>query len=312
MNNVAKILACAALTHFSAPATAADVDKSLLPVCSGLAIEPTPESQRALLNHPVMDKLKQGFGADFLPDPDLAAKAERISETVAFVEANLDGLVKRAHAPKILLPDGAIPPDFKMHFVCGTPSDGYGFVFDGKTELFIDVGNVTADFLPHLLMHEFWHVGFKNAYPEQFQAEFHSGDPLRRVAYQMVNEGVGHYYSMRRRLVPKITYEDWHDRTANIFSLLHEKVPGVLSAETAEAQEQLIFRGHAGVPYWQKWLAVPGAIITYRLIGREGEAEVARLIAAGPCAFLSRYNTLADPERGELVPEVIVEAACAA
>lgn len=312
MNNAAKILACAALMHVSAPATAADVDTSLLSVCRDLAGEtPTAESKSALLNHPVVEKLRLGFGQDFAPQTDLSAKSARILETVSFVEENLDDVLKQAHASKILLPEGAIPPDFKMHFVCGTPSDGYGFVIDGGTQLFIDVGNVSADFLPHLLMHEFWHVGFKNAYPDQFQAEFYSGDPMRRIAYQMVNEGVGHYYSMRRRLVPKITYDDWHDRTASIFGMLRERSAAVQAAETAEEQERFIYRGHAGVPYWQKWLAVPGAIITYRLIQREGEAEVARLIAAGPCAFLSRYNKLADPARDELVPEAILAATCA-
>ena len=102
--------------------------------------------------------------------------------------------------------------------------------------------------MPHLLRHEFWHVGFKHAFPEQFQREFYAEDPLRRVAYQMVNEGVGHYYSMRRRLVPRNTYDDWPERTAAIFSLLHEKLPEVKEAGDAEAQNRLIFRSHAGVP----------------------------------------------------------------
>lgn len=307
-----KLVACAVLAFLTLPLNAADVDTSLLPVCRDLAGHaPQVESRAALINHPVMDKLRLGFGADFTPNPNLSDKAARILETVDFIEADLDTLIRDAHAAKTLLPDGAIPDDFKMYFVCGTPSDGYGFVIDGGTQLFVDVGNVSADFLPHLLMHEFWHVGFKNAFQDQFQAEYFSGDPMRRIAYQMVNEGVGHYYSMRRRLVPKITYDDWHDRTATIFGLLREKSADVLAAKTAQEQERLIYRGHAGVPYWRKWLAVPGAIITYRLIAREGEAEVARLIKAGPCAFLSRYNTHADPARGELVPEAIIKATCA-
>lgn len=311
-SRIFKPLVCAATLFVSTIAHAADVDTSLLTVCRDLASEtPASESQGALINHPVMDKLKQGFGDNFTPNTHLSTKAEGLRETVDFVTANLNTLIARAHAPKVLLPDGAIPEDFKLHFVCGTPSDGYGFVINGSTQVFIDVGNVSADFMPHLLTHELWHVGFKNAYPEQFDAEFHSGNPMRRVAYQMVNEGIGHYYSMRRRLVPKITYEDWHDRTARIFGLLNEKSAEALSASSEEAQERLIFRGHAGVPYWQKWLAVPGAIITYRLLQRDGEAEVKRLVAAGPCAFLTRYNALADPVRAELVPEQIMKATCA-
>ena len=288
-----------------------EVDASLLPVCAALARgENASAVESALKNHPVMAKLKQGFGPDFEPATDFSASAERMLETIALVEENTEQLLKSARASELLLPKGAFPETLKVHFLCGSHSDGYGFTIDGEKQLFLDVGNISADFMPHLLRHEFWHVGFKHVFPEQFQREFYADDPLRRVAYQMVNEGVGHYYSMRRRLAPRNTYDDWPERTAAIFALLHEKLPEVKEAQDLEEQNRLIFRSHAGVPFWKKWAAVPGAIITYRLIAADGEGAVAKLIADGPCAFLSRYQELANPDGNNRLPQELLDATC--
>lgn len=297
----------------SAHAFSTEVDASLLPVCAALARgEDEAENRDALKNHPVMAKLRQGFGPDFKPTVEFDPSATRMLETIALVEEDMDALMERARASELLLPKGAFPDTLKVHFLCGSHSDGYGFIIDGEKQLFLDVANISADFMPHLLRHEFWHVGFKHAFPDQFQRAFYAEDPLRRVAYQMVNEGVGHYYSMRRRLVPKNTYDDWPERTAKIFSLLHEKLPEVAGAQDVETQNRLIFRSHAGVPFWKKWAAVPGAIITYRLIAADGERAVAKLIASGPCAFLGRYQQLADPEGGNRLPEELLDASCRA
>ncbi len=304
---------CLVLVAGPGRAVAADVDTSLLPVCAAIARgDDDPSHARALKAHPVMAKLTVGFGADFEPDTDLMGSAPQMLETIAYVEQNLDDLLEGAYAPTVLLPPHAIPDTLKIHFLCGSPSDGYGFVVDGEKQLFIDVGNISADFMPHLMKHEFWHVGFKHAFPDQFKQEFYADDPLRRVAYQMVNEGVGHYYSMRRRLVPQNTYSDWPERTAAIFSLLHEKLPEVTTVDDAEELNRLIYRSHAGVPFWKKWAAVPGAIVTYRLIASDGEAEVAQLIAQGPCAFLSRYEQLSDPDGENRLPAGLIDATCAA
>lgn len=304
---------CLVVTLNSMRAAAADVDTSLLPVCAALARgDADPSHADALKAHPVMAKLRLGFGADFEPSTDLTGAASKMLETITYVEQNLDDILEGAYAPTVLLPQDAIPDTLKVHFLCGSHSDGYGFVIDGEKQLFIDVGNISADFMPHLMKHEFWHVGFKQAFPDQFKREFYADDPLRRVAYQMVNEGVGHYYSMRRRLVPLNTYSDWPERTAAIFSLLHEKLPEVVATDDVEEQNRLIFRGHAGVPFWKKWAAVPGAIVTYRLIAADGEAAVAQLIAEGPCAFLSRYQQLADPDGENRLPAALIKSACAA
>lgn len=308
-------LAALCLVLIAAPgrAVAADIDTSLLPVCAALARGgDDPSNARTLKAHPVMAKLRLGFGADFEPDTELTGAASQMLETIAYVEQNLDDILEGAYAPTVLLPQGAIPDTLKVHFLCGSHSDGYGFVIDGEKQLFIDVGNISADFMPHLMKHEFWHVGFKQAFPDQFKREFYASDPLRRVAYQFVNEGVGHYYSMRRRLVPQNTYSDWPERTAAIFRLLHEKLPEVTATDDLEEQNGLIFRGHAGVPFWKKWAAVPGAIVTYRLIAADGEAAVAQLIAQGPCAFLSRYQQLADPDGENRLPAELLDASCAA
>lgn len=300
-----------ALCFVTGTAHAAKVDLTYMQYCKSLLTSGSaPALLKAMEEHAVTRKLRQGWGDAYKPNLDLEARAERTLETIALVESDIAGLIDGAHAARTLLPAGAIPENVRVHFICGSPSDGYGFTIDGEKQLFIDVSNVRAEFLPHLMKHEFWHVGFKRAFPAMFEEEFYASDPRRRVAYQMLNEGVGHYYSMRRRLVPTNTYPDWPERTASIFALLHEKLPEVTAAKSNEAQNQLIYRGHAGVPFWQKWLAVTGAIVTYRLISSDGEAAVAALIAAGPCAFLSRYQSLADPDGENRLPDALTEAAC--
>lgn len=288
----------------------AEVDSSLLPICAALA-----EGQReatlvsTFKNHPVMGKLRQGFGSGFTPSVDFAEKADQMAATINHVQDHLDRLIAEAHALGSLLPDGAIPDDVKVHFLCGSPSDGFGFIVDGEKQLFVDVGNVSTGFLPHLLKHEFWHVGFKQAFPDQFKSEFYADDPLRRLAYQMVNEGVGHYYSLRRRLVPENTYADWEERTAEVFSLLHQRVPEIMAAADIDEQNRLIFSSHAGVPFWKKWGAIPGAIITHRLIEDQGEARVAALIKSGPAEFLSYYQKLTDVRPGwDRLPDELLAA----
>lgn len=292
--------------------SAAEIDTSLLPVCRALESGDKSSAVVARLNsHPVMAKLKQGFGTSFNPSPDIAGNGARTLAALDLVEESAGRLVADAIAAQNLLPENAVPAAVKVHFVCGSPSDGYGFAIDGEKQLFIDVGNVTADFMPHLLVHEFWHVGYKQVFDDHFRSEFHAADPLRRLAYQLVNEGVGHYYSFRRRLVPENTYPDWPDRTAAIFALLHDKAQQLAGVEGREDQDILIYRSHAGVPFWKKWGAVPGAVITYRLVSMAGEKKTASLIASGPCAFLSYYQQAAETrDHWEQLPDSLLFATC--
>ena len=120
-----------------------EVDASLLPVCAALARgEGDSSLERALKKHPVMAKLKQGFGPDFEPATDFSASTERMLETIALVEENMDQLLKGARASELLLPKDAFPGALKVHFLCGSHSDGYGFTIDGEMQLFLDVGNI--------------------------------------------------------------------------------------------------------------------------------------------------------------------------
>ncbi len=294
-------------------ADAQELDRDLVPLCLAAAREgDTPAIRNAMEAAPVTELLRRGYGEAFQYDLHAVHNARsRIESNLAMIERDWEKIAAGLVDIESLTGEGTLPKNLKFHLVCGSPSDGYGFWFPEGVRQFIDVGNVETDFLPHLLTHEVWHVTFKTTYPNLLQAAESNPDPIAYLAYQQINEGVGHYYSFRRRLYPEISYEDWQQRTAGVFQLLHENVEDLQNTPDPAMAREKIYRSHAGVPFWKKWGAVPGAVMTYRLLEELGPEDVASLIAAGPCEFLGAYQSLADARSSwEQLPDVLLSASC--
>jgi hypothetical protein len=52
-----------------------------------------------------------------------------------------------------------------------------------------------------------------------------------------------------------------------------------------------MWHSHAGVPFWEKWGAVPAALIVHRLEAAQGSAAVAKLIQREPFSLFLAYET---------------------
>lgn len=290
------------------PGQAATFDRSFLPVCEQLA---SGGATASLESHPMLQKLKAGFGDDLTVSSEVVrqnrTRLEGYMAELDALEASLADLVADAAA----FTGPSLPPDLRINLVCGTPSDGYGFRVNGELELFLDLTRIDRDFMPHLLRHELWHVAFRAAFPGHVAGFDRPDMPFRRLAYVMLNEGVGHYYSFRRLVEPEITYSDWQGRTNAVFELLDRKFEEYKAATSKEDHDALLWHSHAGVPFWQKWAALPGAVITYRLRKTLGDEALKQVIATGPCAFLQLYQSEAQerPEWQQL-PDELVSTAC--
>jgi hypothetical protein len=299
----------------SADSQSVYLDASLFETCVALASDPNDQLQRdRLMGHPNTTKMKQGWGERFHISFEQIAKQRERLEAYRTILPNLTARTTQLaeDASRFLGAGNLLPAGQGINIVCGGPFDAYGFGSDPGRELFVDITLIEPDFLEHLMRHEYWHLAFKARYPEMFNQEYGSAeDPLRRLAYQMLNEGVGHYYSFRRRVEPVIEYSDWEDRTQEAFSLLAEGTKRLALLTSREEQDEVIWSAHSGVPFWQKWGAIPGAIITYRLNQALEREELAEAISRGSCGFLSRYadESLAHPSWESLPPDLI-EAAC--
>lgn len=303
----------AILVGFSGNAMALEFDSSYLNACMGVAEEPkNNENVVALNNHPTNQKLKIGFGDDFAPSVEnILAQKDRLAEYWADIEQIEEKIPEYIEAASVFVGTSAVPDNLKINLVCGTPSDGYGFSVGGQKELFLDLSNISRDFFDHLMRHELWHIAFKAHYPQQ-QADYAITNSVERyLAYQILNEGVGHYYSFQRRLEPKIVYDNWAERTASIFAKLEQGYEKLLATSDLEEQKAIVWSSHAGVPFWQKWSAVTGAIMTYRLKTTRGADAVTMAVAEGPCGFMKSYLDEAENNPSwELPPQGLVAAAC--
>lgn len=126
----------------------------------------------------------------------------------------------------------------------------------------------------------------------------------------MLDEGGGHFYSLRPRLIPHIDYADFDRRLARVFGLLAERSAAYLDASDPQLRRRLLWRSHAGVPFWDKWAAVPGALMLYLLRREQGPAAVARLIAEQPFSLPLAYDRLAAdrPDWPRLPPRLVAAA----
>ncbi|PCI61358.1 MAG: hypothetical protein COB37_08355 [Kordiimonadales bacterium] len=299
------------------PSTARGVefDASLLSQCLALADNPADEALRSgLLAHKhirlIDEALPTHRGISFEQISEQKERLQAYAAALPAIEAELPALAAQATE---LLDETAAPTELNIRIVCGAPYDAFGFTRDGETYLFVNLPMIAPDFFPFLLRHELWHVAFRSQYAAIAQNFEQAEQPLKRLAFIMLNEGVGQYYSFQRRVEPQIVYNNWAERTGNLFSLLDEKAAELAAANTGDEQDQLLWTAQAGVPFWKKWGAVTGAVITYRLKNKLGAEALRPLIALGPCVFLSRYQKeAAKIASWQPIPDSLVEAACAA
>lgn len=305
----------ALLIIFMAPSAArgVDFDASLLSTCLALAETPHDKAlQQQLLTHNHIKLLSDGLPSHAtISFEQISKHKDRLSAHAAALPGLSRDLPQLASDAAQFLGPSAIPGDLSIRIVCGTPYDGFGFQRETKTQLFVNLALITPVFFPHLLRHEIWHVAFRAAHTSLAEEFEETPNPLKQLSFIMLNEGIGHYYSFRRRVEPEIVYDNWQERTDTLFALLHEKIPLLASADSPDQQKQLLWRSEAGVPFWKKWGATTGAVITYRLKEKLGIEGLKPLIAGGPCTFLTRYHKeAAQMPEWQTIPEELVSSAC--
>lgn len=303
------------LIIFLVPGTARGVefDASLLSTCLKLASDPSNESlHRELFDHPHIQLIQENLPrhAEISID-QISSKKERLQNyaaTLSALETELPALA--THASEFL-GAGAVPSALSIRLVCGVAYDAFGFQKNGKTFLFANLPLINPDFFPHLLRHEIWHVAYRNQNARTAKSFEDSPNALKQLSFIMLNEGVGHYYSFRRRVEPTIVYDNWQERTDELFMLLNENVSKLAAVATVAQERELLWTSQAGVPFWKKWGATSGAVITFRLRNKLGLEALKPLIKEGPCAFLSRYHKEASQlPNWQNIPKKLVTAAC--
>jgi len=225
-------------------------------------------------------------------------EVERLRRWIEANEAALRGKSWR-EATRFIV---ALPPSTRItvHLTCGAASDAYGFKVDGKPELFLDLGMLagkddarTRASFQAILTHELWHAALSLEQSELRWPDFRSStDPATRLAFVMLNEGGGHFYSLGPRLEDPAARVETEARFRSAFALLGEKYQAYASAGNEEERDKQLWSSHAGVPFWEKWGAIPGAYMFHRLSQVLGDAQVARLVSRGPYDLVFRYAEL--------------------
>ncbi|WP_262695813.1 DUF5700 domain-containing putative Zn-dependent protease [Kordiimonas aquimaris] len=311
MNRLSGIIIVVAMLSYTAKS--AEIDASLLPQCLQIADAPNDSNLRSSLEqHESILQLKKNLGDDFhLSFEQIQEQKNRLQhykKSLPDIEESLPSLIEQA---TIFIEKSALPDDQKIYFICGAHADGFGFQAEGKTQLFINLTQIQPDFLPSLLRHEIWHAAFRTQHQATTDSSVYHKTALKELAFIMLNEGVGHYYSFQRRVEPAMAYTNWTERTEKIFSLLNEKTMLLAHDITPAQQQEFLFSSHANVPFWKKWGAVPGAIITYRLRKLLGTKTLSKIIAGGPCAFLASYQREAKRrDDWQSLPPLLVSGAC--
>lgn len=310
-----KYLLGALIFIFLAPGAARGVefDASLLSQCLKLSTSPDDSDlQQELLAHPSMqlisDNLPRHSEISVEQIAQQKARLAHYAETIPSLQAELPALAAQATD---FAGDDILLKDQSIRLICGAPYDAFGFQKDGQFYLFLNLPLIAPDFMPHLLRHELWHVAYRQEYPKVSEAFEQSENAMKNLAYIMLNEGVGHYYSFRRRVEPKIVYDNWQERTDALFGLTKAKTAELAAATSKQQQDELLWTSEAGVPFWRKWGATTGAVITYRLNSIYGSTGMKQIVASGPCGFLRAYNSEAQNNTGwQDLPTALVTAAC--
>jgi len=290
-----------------------DLDASMLSLCLKFAENSDDKAlQNELLSHKYIQLIREGLPTHREISFDQISKhKDRLRHYKKALPAIKDELATLAAQATVFLEGPPPQSELKIRIVCGPPYDAFGFAEDGDTHLFINLPLIKPDFFPYLIRHEIWHAAYRRQNSPLDYSFESSKEPLKQLAFTMLNEGVGHYFSFQRRVEPEIVYEDWPKRTQHLFSLLKDNTKKLAAARTPEKQEALLWTSKAGVPFWEKWGAVTGAVITYRLRHKFGDATLKSLIKAGPCSFLLRYQQeAAGMANWEPLPDILLETAC--
>lgn len=314
--------------------SAASDPTSMLPLCAAI-LAGDESAKPAIEQHPLVSKMAEGMrpqvaftpaefaaaafgGADERFSFDrLRANAQFVGPFADLVAANRGVLVKRniARASEFV-PVKLVPENVTVNMVCGGPWDAYVLIYDGP-ELFFDVGwfgdgplDESLAGFETVLRHELWHRAFLEHQKANWPVDYRkTEDPATLFLYEMLNEGVAHYYSMQHKLEPDPA-PDVADKEKKAFKLLAAGYPEYLAEDDDDARREKLWRSHAGVPFWEKWGAVPGALVVYHLrtvLGREG---IAALIAKEPFSLFLAYAEHAGAHSAwpQLPPELIEDA----
>ena len=251
----------------------------------------------------------------------LKKNARWVRPFIAYVQSHQAELLANAlREATAFLDVNVSPDDIPVRLVCGGAWDAYALIFE-RTELYFDVGfqadgpldEVLPDFQA-ILAHETFHLAYlahqKRHWPRDVR---HSQRPAELFLYEMSNEGIGHYYSMSRKLFPKPTIADFAQKERHAFELLRERYLAWRDNPDEAKRSDELWHSHAGVPFWDKWGAVPGGLVAYRLVLEGGNESVARLLAREPFSLFIAYDEkcATHPEWPRL-PEALVRDARAA
>jgi hypothetical protein len=108
----------------------------------------------------------------------------------------------------------------------------------------------------------------------------------------MLNEDGGHFFSLGARLEDRAARAETEGKFRSAFALLAERYPAYASETHDDGRSRMLRRSRAGVPFWEKWGAIPGAYLLHRLSQVLGDDQVARLVSTGPYDFIFRYAEL--------------------
>jgi hypothetical protein len=249
----------------------------------------------------------------------LKKNAAFVRPFIEYVQKHRDQMIVAALRRATVFLDVRISPgDIPINFVCGGPWDAYGLLFQQSERLFFDVGLLAdgplAKVLPDfesILAHEVWHLAFLEHQKEHWPVAYRGAtDPAFLFLYEMLNEGIAHYYSMSHKLAPTITIPDLPEKERRVFALLEARYPRWRDDPDEKHRADELWHSHAGVPFWEKWGAIPAALVVHHLVDEGGYQSVARLIAREPFSLFIAYDQkCAEHPEWPRLPESLVEDA---
>ena len=319
-----------------APSLSVELDDSMIPACRKV-LAADPPAVLELLGHPTVRMLSEGMRPEVTFTPNEFAEASRDATDDArfswkqlrarrdqferlhrWIESNEAALRSKAgrEATRFIV---ALPPSSSItaHLTCGAPWDAFGPTVDGRPELFLDLGLLAQkdeararSAFQAILTHELWHAALalqqsRLGWPDYRNA----ADPPTRLAFVMLNEGGGHFFSLGPRLGDHSSGAETEAKFRSAFALFAEKYPAYASETDEDQRWKMLRRSHAGVPFWEKWGAIPGASLLHRLSRVLGDDQVARLVSTGPYEFIFRYAELQarNPDWPALPPRFLTD-----
>jgi hypothetical protein len=292
------------------------LDVSMMPLCERV-LRGDRSAETELAAHPLVRKMSEGMAEQVVFTPvEFAAAAfaeeaderfswdllrENAATVLPFVESvtrDAASLVAESLAQAGEFVDVELrPADVPVHLVCGGRWDAYVLIFE-RNEVFFDVGyygdapvETAVPTFQAILDHELWHFAFLRHQDEHWPCDYReSEDVVERFFYRVVNEGIGHFYSLRDKLLPEPSIEDLAGRERQTFETLAVRYPEYKAESDPAVREDLLWHSHAGVPFWEKWGALTGAFVVYHLLQDGGAARVASLIAQEPFSLFLAYD----------------------